>query len=303
VCPPRRTTRRDTSGRSIRATTSSAPRPTARASSASPTRQGTTPRGPSAVRTARSSSRPCATATSISIAWTRTARSPASHGHARLRRRRLLQRRLHEDRLAAARPKGKDLESSRAAGPGPRPTDEARALRGQRRRSEARQITYLDAASFAPYWHPSQKRILFSSNWASSSPREFDMWGIDVDGTRLERVTTAPGFDGSRCSRRTENGSRSRRTAPPRGQHDTNLFLARWSRARLASRRRRRIARCGTTRALRSGARRARRGDARAGRSRSLRRADAEGGGARSGRNGRLPPPFEATTKVTGPRR
>jgi Iap family predicted aminopeptidase len=130
----------------------------------------------------------------------------------------------------AGRPKGKDLEEFRAllAQGLVRPT-KLELYVANADGSDARQITYLDAASFAPYWHPSQKRILFSSNWAASSPREFDMWGIDVDGTRLERITTAPGFDGFPMF--SPDGkwlAFSSNRATPEGQHDTNLFLARW---------------------------------------------------------------------------
>ena len=62
--------------------------------------------------------------------------------------------------------------------------------------SEAQQITYLDAANFAPYFHPSGKRVLFSSNYGDPSGREFDIWAVDTDGGRLERITYTPGFDG-----------------------------------------------------------------------------------------------------------
>ena len=61
---------------------------------------------------------------------------------------------------------------------------------------QPRQVTYLDAASFAPYFHPNGKRILFSSNHGDPKGREFDIWAINVDGSGLERITTAPGFDG-----------------------------------------------------------------------------------------------------------
>src|SRR4029079_6651736 len=40
------------------------------------------------------------------------------------------------------------------------------------------------------------KKILFSSNYGDPGHREFDIWSIDVDGTHLERITFAPGFDG-----------------------------------------------------------------------------------------------------------
>jgi hypothetical protein len=96
--------------------------------------------------------------------------------------------------------------------------------------SEAQQLTYLDAASFAPYWHPSQKRILFSTNYGDPKGREFDVWAINTDGTGLERITYAGGFDGFPMF--SPDGSllafsSNRATAP--GKHDTNVFLARWT--------------------------------------------------------------------------
>jgi hypothetical protein len=93
----------------------------------------------------------------------------------------------------------------------------------------AQQLTYLDAASFAPYWHPSQKRIVFSSNYGDPKGREFELWAVDVDGSGLERITNSPGFDGFPMfspDGRWLAFSSNRATAP--GQHDTNVFLARW---------------------------------------------------------------------------
>jgi Tol biopolymer transport system component len=95
--------------------------------------------------------------------------------------------------------------------------------------SDAAQITYLNAASFAPFWHPSQRRILFSSNKGDPKGREFDIWAVNVDGTGLERITHAPGFDGFPMF--SPDGkllafSSNRATAP--GHHDTNVFVARW---------------------------------------------------------------------------
>lgn len=62
--------------------------------------------------------------------------------------------------------------------------------------SDARQVTELGVASFAPFFHPSGKRILFSSNYGDPRGREFDIWMVNVDGTGLERITYSPGFDG-----------------------------------------------------------------------------------------------------------
>ncbi|MBL8607570.1 MAG: M20/M25/M40 family metallo-hydrolase [Myxococcales bacterium] len=98
--------------------------------------------------------------------------------------------------------------------------------------SDAQQLTYLDAASFAPYWHPSQKRILFSSNYGDPKGREFDIWAIDTDGTNLERITHAPGFDGfPMFSPDGKHLAFSSNRATPPGKHDTNVFVATWSEA------------------------------------------------------------------------
>ncbi|MDF2698366.1 MAG: tolB protein precursor [Labilithrix sp.] len=95
--------------------------------------------------------------------------------------------------------------------------------------SEAQQITYLDAASFAPYWHPSQKRILFSSNNGDPKGREFDVWAVNVDGTGLERITYAGGFDGfPMFSPDGKLLAFSSNRATAQGKHDTNVFLAKW---------------------------------------------------------------------------
>jgi len=62
--------------------------------------------------------------------------------------------------------------------------------------SDARQITDFGVASFAPYFFPDGKRILFSSNYGDPQGREFNVWAIDRDGSDLERITWTDGFDG-----------------------------------------------------------------------------------------------------------
>ncbi len=95
--------------------------------------------------------------------------------------------------------------------------------------SDPVQLTYLDAASFAPFWHPAEDRILFSSNYGDPKGREFDIWSIHTDGTGLERITSAPGFDGfPMFSPDGKTVAFSSNRATPEGQHDTNVFVARW---------------------------------------------------------------------------
>jgi dipeptidyl aminopeptidase/acylaminoacyl peptidase len=92
----------------------------------------------------------------------------------------------------------------------------------------ARQVTYLDAASFAPSFFPSGDRIIFSSNYGDPKGREFELWAVNVDGSGLERITFSPGFDGfplfSPDGKRLAFSSNRNQGAPG----ETNVFVARW---------------------------------------------------------------------------
>ena len=95
--------------------------------------------------------------------------------------------------------------------------------------SEAMQLTNLDAASFAPFFHPTEDAIVFSSNFGDRRGREFDLWAMRTDGSGLRRITHAPGFDGFphfSPDGRLLAFSSNRATAE--GKRDTNVFLARW---------------------------------------------------------------------------
>ena len=95
--------------------------------------------------------------------------------------------------------------------------------------SDARQVTYLNAASFAPYWYPNRDRILFSTNHGDPKGREFDLWAVNGDGTELEQITFSPGFDGFPMfswDGKTLAFASNRATAE--GAYDTNVFLAEW---------------------------------------------------------------------------
>jgi TolB protein len=91
-----------------------------------------------------------------------------------------------------------------------------------------RQVTRLGSASFAPFFHPDGKRIIFSSNHPEPKGRNFDLYLIRDDGTGLERVTSEPTFDGFPMF--SPDGKRlvfaSNRGAKARGE--TNVFVADW---------------------------------------------------------------------------
>lgn len=94
--------------------------------------------------------------------------------------------------------------------------------------SDVRRLTDNGAANFAPYWHPSGEKILFSSNVDDPTGRAFDLYMIGVDGSGLERVTHTPDFDGfpvfSPDGRWLVWGSN--RNAAHEG--NTNVFIAEW---------------------------------------------------------------------------
>jgi TolB protein len=85
------------------------------------------------------------------------------------------------------------------------------------------------AASFAPYFHPDGRRIIFATNHPDRRSRNFDLYLIDLDGSGLERVTTSPEFDAfpmfSPDGRRLVFAS-NRNAAQP---GETNVFIADWA--------------------------------------------------------------------------
>jgi Tol biopolymer transport system component len=91
-----------------------------------------------------------------------------------------------------------------------------------------KQITNLGKASFAPFFHPDGKRIIFSSNVNSKSGRNFDLYLINSDGTGLEQITFNDTFDGFPMF--TSDGKKiifaSNRFNKNEG--DTNIFIADW---------------------------------------------------------------------------
>ena len=94
--------------------------------------------------------------------------------------------------------------------------------------SNVQQVTNLDAASFAPYFTPDAKRVLFSSSHHDPRGREFDIFAIDIDGSNLEQITFTPGFDGfpmfSPDGQWLAFGSNRNQGKPG----DTDVYVARW---------------------------------------------------------------------------
>lgn len=133
----------------------------------------------------------------------------------------------------ASRPKGAALEEFKSLlGKGlVRPT-KLELYVGNADGTDATQVTYLNAASFAPFFYPGSKRLIFSSNYGDPKGREFELWAINTNGTELERITSSPGFDGFPMfspDGKTLAFASNRKTE--QGKHDTNVFLAQWNAA------------------------------------------------------------------------
>jgi TolB protein len=91
-----------------------------------------------------------------------------------------------------------------------------------------RKITDLPNASWAPFFHPSGKKVIFATNYKATRGLPFNLVMVDIDGTNMEQITSDSMFDafpmfspdGKKIifsSNRNNNGSR-----------DTNLFIADW---------------------------------------------------------------------------
>ncbi|HEX3069884.1 MAG TPA: M28 family peptidase [Thermoanaerobaculia bacterium] len=91
-----------------------------------------------------------------------------------------------------------------------------------------RQVTHNGAANFCPYFLNDGKRLIFASN-VNNTGFNFDLWTIGKDGQGLERITTAPGFDGF-CVFSPDGQYliwASGRAKPE--SHEMNLFIAKWA--------------------------------------------------------------------------
>ncbi len=94
--------------------------------------------------------------------------------------------------------------------------------------SNNRQLTRLGKANWAPYFHPSGKKVIFSSNHKSERGFPFNLFMINIDGSGLEQITYDNTFDSfamfsydgkylAFSSNRNNGGTRA-----------TNLFVAEW---------------------------------------------------------------------------
>ncbi len=92
----------------------------------------------------------------------------------------------------------------------------------------ARQITSFGCASFAPFFTPDGRRIIFASNKNECDSRNFDLFAINLDGTGLEQITRLGGFtsfpvlspDGKKLMFISTHGAKER--------YEFNVFVGDW---------------------------------------------------------------------------
>jgi TolB protein len=94
--------------------------------------------------------------------------------------------------------------------------------------NNVKQVTSFGNANWAPAYMPDSKRIIFASNHQSKRGFPFNLYTINEDGTKLEKISAEKSFDafpmfspdGKKiifCSNRNNGGT-----------HDTNIFIADW---------------------------------------------------------------------------
>ncbi len=98
----------------------------------------------------------------------------------------------------------------------------------------ARQVTDLPGANWAPFFHPDGRRILFASNHesmiAGTGGRIFAIWMVDTDGTGLRKIADSGTFDAFPMF--SPDGTKlvfaSNRNLTRTPSRETNVFVADW---------------------------------------------------------------------------
>ncbi|MDN3204178.1 TolB family protein [Algoriphagus sediminis] len=94
--------------------------------------------------------------------------------------------------------------------------------------TDARKLTDLGQANWAPFFHPSGEKIIFASNHQTERGFPFNLFMINLDGTGLTKITNDGTFDAFPVF---SNDGKHLVFASNRnngGTRDTNLFVAEW---------------------------------------------------------------------------
>lgn len=94
--------------------------------------------------------------------------------------------------------------------------------------TDIKQITHLGKANWSPYFHPSDKRILFSSNHHSTRGYDFQIYSVDLDGKNIRQITYESEFNAFPMF--SPDGKKLVFSSNRQGEkpHETNVFIADW---------------------------------------------------------------------------
>jgi TolB protein len=90
-----------------------------------------------------------------------------------------------------------------------------------------KQITSLGGANWAPYFHPSGQKIIFSSNHKTKG-YQFNLYMVNIDGSGLKQITFDKTFDAFPMFSRDGKYLVFASNRNNQGTRDTNLFLVEW---------------------------------------------------------------------------
>ena len=94
--------------------------------------------------------------------------------------------------------------------------------------SNQRQVTANGAANWAPFLHPNNKQIIFSSSLHDAEGRNFSLYVINADGTGLERITYDAGFDSFPMFSKDGKKIVFASTRNGKSPREFNIFIADW---------------------------------------------------------------------------
>jgi len=94
--------------------------------------------------------------------------------------------------------------------------------------SNKQQITDNGAANWAPFLHPNNRQIIFSSNLHDPERRSFSLYKINVDGSGMERLTYGARFDSFPMFSRDGKKLVFASTRNAKDTREFNIFIADW---------------------------------------------------------------------------
>lgn len=91
-----------------------------------------------------------------------------------------------------------------------------------------RRITNNGAANWAPFMHPNNRQIIFSSNLHDPGRGSFSLYIVNVDGTGLKRISYGARFDSFPMFSRDGTKLVFTSTRNARAPREFNIFIADW---------------------------------------------------------------------------